>query len=308
MSVSFPSLLGGLVLGASLAHLPSLLRYFLEGRVSPDTSRSRSRRVIITGGTRGLGFAMAREFLALGDSVTVCGRDESAVTEAAESLGCHAVQCDVSDYRDVDRLFESAEKAMGGPPDLVLNNAALSQSPKMRLVDMAVDGQLRTMVDANMTGALIVARRAIPALASCGGTLFFMDGTGAWGNATPGNSVYGCSKRGITQLAATLRKEVTEQKLAQVGVHMASPGMVNTRLLRGAVDFSRTSTVKVLSNLVAEPAEVASWLVPRLRGVPCSCSGRMRYIRFLTPFGAAYRLLFGAMGMRKPTNLMKNVD
>lgn len=113
--------------------------------------------------------------------------------------------------------------------------------------------------------------------------MFLVDGTGAWGNATPNNAAYGATKRALTQLKDSLSKECAG---TSVSVHMFSPGMVATDLLiKPNVDNARS--MKFIDILAEEASVVANWLVPRIRGV----QGTGSYFKFLTPIGVMGRFI-----------------
>ena len=308
-SAALPFAAGAATAGALWA-LARAYAAYAEGAVRPmDVPAERPLRVVITGGTRGVGLAMAHKFLSLKDSVLVCGRDERQCEVAKKELtdahphGKIVVQrADVSKPLDVEALFDTCRATFGGV-DIVVSNAGLAATPKRALAETDPT-DITTLAGANINGPLLVARYAVPHLAESpsGGALFFLDGTGAWGNGTPGNAVYGMGKRGVTQLATSLRSEVKQAGLP-VGVHMCSPGMVNTRLLRGSLEPGNARAASAVNALAAEPSEVSQWLVPRIRGAPRNAS-RGLYFRFLTPLGAITRLLLAAVrGGKRPVKL-----
>lgn len=195
-------------------------------------------RVVITGGSRGLGRALATQFLVAGDSVLICGRDAQQLDAAAVSLrrdtGSEHVLtcvCDVSDGRQVDALVAAAGDALGGGIDLWINNAGRSQALKAPLADTPQD-IIASVVNTNLIGTLLGCRAAIGVMKrqACGGSVWMIDGAGSAGMATPTYAAYGCTKAALPQLHKSLVKEC---KGTGVGVHVASPGMVITDLLLG---------------------------------------------------------------------------
>ncbi|PRW60445.1 putative chlorophyll(ide) b reductase chloroplastic [Chlorella sorokiniana] len=256
---------------------------------SADTRPDRGLRVVITGSSRELGFSLARQFVSLGDAVVISGRTPATLEAATAALraefpGCRVlgVQADASNAADVERLADAAAAELGGI-DVWVCNAGQSQQVKRPLAETA-PGELQSIVDTNLMGALLGARAAIARMQQQegGGNVFFVDGNGSWGNPTPGNAAYGATKRALPQLRDSLAAEAAAAAAAgggtggKVGVHVVSPGMVATELLFRYADTPRKARN---INIIAEgPDEVAAWLVPRMRGV----EGSGRYIRYLT--------------------------
>lgn len=277
--------------------------------------------VVVTGSTRGLGKALAREFLAHGDSVIVTGRTPEAVAQsireikqelagfglsavgtgpsgsrkqrqqqptaaaAAGSSGprLYGVVCDVTKAGDVANLAAEAQVLLG-TVDVWICNAGYSGAFKPFLA--AEPSAIESVVKTNLLGTLLCAREAgrLMLTQELGGHIFMMDGAGADGSATPQYAAYGATKASFPQLAATLGRELDR---TQVGVHVLSPGMMLTDLLlEGA-----TSANKQAFNILCEhPETVAAFLVPRVRStVSCGLNGT--YTKYLTPASAVYRLL-----------------
>ena len=241
--------------------------------------------IVITGSTKGIGLAMAREFLRYGDRVVVSSRSaegiEAAIAQLKEEFPEGEVlglACDVSLSEDVEALADFAGEQLGSL-DIWINNAGTTGFDNRALAD-SDPAVLETVVHTNLLGCLLGCRAALRIMLPQGqGHIFNMDGRGADGTATPEMAAYGATKRAIPQLTKSLVKE-TEG--SGVGVHTLSPGMVLTDLLlRDA-----TPEVKRIYNILAEkPETVAGWLVERVRQV----EGSGQYIRYLTNPKAAWR-------------------
>eukprot|EP00887_Chlorella_sp_A99_P003581 scaffold7.g3581.t1 len=230
---------------------------------------------------------MAREFLALGDDVLVTSR--SAATARATALALAAefpgrrvagVRCGVASWKDVEALATAAGAELGGM-DIFVANAAHAQREKRPLAETDPE-ELAAVAGANLLGGLLCARAALAALARQpgGGRLFLVEGAGSTGRPTPGGAAYGATKAALRQLGASLAAECHGTPVA---VHMCSPGMVATGLLLQYATNPRSA--RIINILTEEPAVVAAWLVPCMRGV----SGSGRRLAFLTLAGVAWR-------------------
>lgn len=183
--------------------------------------------------------------------------------------------------------------------------------------DPAEAARLRSVVRTNLLGALRCAKSGLPHLSSSSsssandnnnnnnsthpsGHLFFMDGAGADGSATPMYSAYGGTKAALPQLARSLRAELKKKKSSaadaaassssssssSVGIHTLSPGMMLTDLL---LDGSPPAVRALVFNALCEqPETVAAFLAPRVRSAVARGLDAT-YPKFLTPFSAAVR-------------------
>ncbi|KAG6418119.1 hypothetical protein SASPL_120318 [Salvia splendens] len=286
--------------------------------------------VLITGSTKGIGYALAKEFLKSGDNVIICSRSEERVKSAIESLKvesgkqhvwvppsphhytlqlwCYDVtcitgtKCDVRDGNDVKNLVAFSKEQLKYI-DIWINNAgsnAYSYKPLME----ASDQDLIEVVSTNTLGLMICCREAMNMMQKQprGGHIFNIDGAGSDGRPTPRFAAYGATKRSVVHLTKSLQAcpaflaELKMQDVKNVLVHNLSPGMVTTDLLMSGAN---TKQAKFFINVLAEPAEkVAEYLVPNIRSIPTNGSGRQTYIRFLTGLKAYSqifsRLAFGA--------------
>lgn len=263
-------------------------------RVNVDNAiHSEPLKVVVTGSSKGLGNALAHAFLQAGDSVVVNSRDaarcEAAAARLAQKFPSSTVRCftaDVGVAEQADRLADFAVAELGRV-DIWVNNAGASQSIKGNLIntDAAV---IQQVVTTNLLGAIFGSRAAMRVMEqqpSPGGKIFLMDGQGATGWATPNNAAYGATKAAVVQLKASLAAQV---RGSPVAVHIASPGMVATDLLGAAVSGADNPqrAARFLNVFAEDPDTVARWMVPRMRGI----TGNGLYFRYLTPFGAAWKL------------------
>ncbi|XP_061993388.1 probable chlorophyll(ide) b reductase NYC1, chloroplastic [Rosa rugosa] len=278
------SWLGGIIIGTMIG----------SNLVLEEHCRAGPRNVVISGSTRGLGKALAREFLLSGDRVVVASRSlesvQATVRELEENLKdgianagsssrnnlAHAkvvgIACDVCEGDDVQKLASFAISELGSI-DIWINNAGANKG--FRPLLQFSDEDIKQIVSTNLVGSILCTREAMRIMRNQpkGGHIFNMDGAGSGGSSTPLTAVYGSTKCGLRQLQSSLLKEC---KRSKVGVHTASPGMVLTDLLLSGSSLKN----KQMFNFICElPETVARTLVPRMRVV----KGSGKSINYLTP-------------------------
>ncbi|XP_054813313.1 chlorophyll(ide) b reductase NOL, chloroplastic [Prosopis cineraria] len=201
-------------------------------------------RVLITGSSKGIGYALAKEFLRAGDYVVICSRSnervESAVQSLREEFGEQHVwgtKCDVREAEDVKNLVAFAQEKLKYI-DIWINNAG-SNAYSYKPLAEASDEDLIEVVTTNTLGLMICCREAIKIMANQprGGHIFNIDGAGSDGRPLPGVlsllkfAAYGATKRSVVHLTKSLQAELQMQDVKNVAVHNLSPGMVTTDLL-----------------------------------------------------------------------------
>ena len=181
--------------------------------------------VLVTGGNRGIGLALARALAREGASVIITGRDEQALRRATEDItrnGGSVVShvCDIRDEDSVDSLF--ADIGSHFPHlDVLINNAGLAQ-PSAHIDRISLDSW-RAAIDTNLTGAFLCTRSALPLLRR-GSTIVNNVSVAA---TTPfvGMAAYNASKAGLLAFTNTLREELRSR---QIRVIAFTPGATNT--------------------------------------------------------------------------------
>ncbi|KAK9809547.1 hypothetical protein WJX73_000350 [Symbiochloris irregularis] len=250
--------------------------------------------VVITGASRGLGKALAREFLRAGDRVVIASRSPASVRgtivqlrdEVDPEAWLMGIDCNVSSPAGVHRLADAAASALGSV-DVWINNAGYSGS--YQAFTEAGPEVMQEVVGTNLTGSLLCTRRAMQLMARQKGKrghIFNMDGAGADGTPSPNHAIYGATKAGIAHLMGSLASEARQQRLP-VSLHTLSPGMVLTNLLLEGTSVFHKAVFNVLCE---QPETVAAFLVPRIRTTVARQSSSS-YIRFLTPQRAVVRFL-----------------
>ena len=181
-----------------------------------------SRVVLVTGGNRGIGLACALAFAADGNRVAVTCRGEAPV-ELVDA-GILAVTCDVTDSATVDAAFATIEEELG-PVEVLVANAGITRDG---LVLRMSDGDFTDVLDANLTGAFRVARRAVRGMmkARWGRIILVSSIAGRIGQT--GQANYAASKAGLVGLGRSLAKEFASRN---VTVNVVAPGPILTDML-----------------------------------------------------------------------------
>lgn len=261
---------------------------------------SKSLGVVITGSTKGVGRALAEEFVKHDDGVVITSRTPDSVDATVASLrrryptakvfGCVA---DVTKHADIARLTDFAAENLGTLNTFICN--AGTTGPRGPVRD-AKPEDLQTVVGTNLLGPMYCVKEAQRVANNQNAPLhlFIMDGSGTRGNSTAGYAAYGATKRGIPQLISSLSIEAKDEPIR---FHTLSPGMVLTDLL--LAENQEPSSRKIFNFLAEEPETVAADLVPRIRSVVQGDKSKT-YIQFLTIPKAFYQLTTGfLLGFRK---------
>ncbi|GAB3499030.1 beta-ketoacyl-ACP reductase [Flexivirga sp.] len=205
------------------------------------------QHVLITGGNRGIGRAIAEAFVAAGDDVVVTSRSGTD-----GPTGATTVACDVTDTASVDAAFTAAEEHFGGPVEVVVANAGITQDTLlMRMTDEDFDRVLET----NLTGAFRCARRATKGMIRRkGGRIIFVSSVvGLFGG--PGQVNYAASKAGLVGMARSIARELGKKAIT---ANVVAPGFIDTDMTRALPEAQRKAYVdSIPAARLAEPDEVA---------------------------------------------------
>lgn len=186
-----------------------------------------TRSVLVTGGNRGIGLAIARAFSAAGDKVAITYRSG----EPPEGL--FGVRCDVTDQAAVETAFDSVESQQG-PVEVLVANAGITRD--MLLLRMAED-DFTAVLDTNLTGSYRVAKRAARSMlrARRGRLIFISSVVGLLGSA--GQANYAASKAGLVGLARSLARELGSRNIT---ANVVAPGFVSTDMTEALPEERRS--------------------------------------------------------------------
>jgi chlorophyll(ide) b reductase len=243
--------------------------------------------IVITGSTKGIGFALAKEFLKHGDNVIISSRDEERVRNAIQKLKAlfpnnkiDGIACDVRIYHDVEKLAKRSQELFKSI-DIWINNAGTNAYINANLVDFDPEA-LKEIVNTNLLGTIYGCKAALKLMIPQNhGKIFNIEGYGSHGRVTPMALAYGSTKAAIPQLTKTLNKEAEGTR---IGIHTINPGMVITDLLAQDVPFE---AVKIFNILAELPETVVKFLVPRMKEI----KGTNKHISFLKFGKAMYKFM-----------------
>lgn len=184
------------------------------------------KTAIVTGGTKGIGFAIAESLVKSECSVLICGRGREAVQTAAEDLlklgKAEAVSCDIRNEEHVRMLFEHCAEAFGGV-DILINNAGVGFFGKT--VEETSAAEFKQTLETNLFGTFYACHHAIPHLKKRGGGYIINISSLAGQNAHPKMAAYNASKFGLNGFSEALMQEVRQDNIK---VSYICPGSVNT--------------------------------------------------------------------------------
>lgn len=209
------------------------------------------RTVLITGGNRGIGRAIAEEFVAQGHRVAVTARSGSGPE------GTLTVTADVTDSASIDAAFTEVEATLG-PVEVVVANAGITRD--MLLLRMT-DDDFTDVIDTNLTGAFRVVKRASKGMlkARFGRVILVSSVVGLYGSA--GQINYAASKSGLVGIARSLTRELGSRGIT---ANVVAPGFIETDMTAElSAEQQQAYLTEIPAGRFASPSEVAkaiAWL------------------------------------------------
>jgi 3-oxoacyl-[acyl-carrier protein] reductase len=216
------------------------------------TSATTPRTVLITGGNRGIGYAIAEEFVAQGHRVAVTSR-----TGEGGPAGALTVKGDVTDTASIDAAFSEVESEFG-PVEVVVANAGITRD--MLLMRMGED-DFTSVVDTNLTGAFRVVKRASKGMlkARFGRIVLISSVVGLYGG--PGQANYSASKAALVGFARSISRELGARGIT---ANVVAPGFIETDMTAELPEAQQAEYKKSIPagryGSAAEVAKVVAWI------------------------------------------------
>lgn len=217
-----------------------------EWRNTLTTEPTTGRSVLVTGGNRGIGLAIARAFEANGDKVAITYRSGEV------PAGLLGVKADVTDSESIDAAFKEVEAAHG-PVEVLIANAGVTKDTL--LLRMSED-DFTSVIDTNLTGAFRVIKRASKGMIRLkrGRVVLISSVVGLYGS--PGQINYAASKAGLVGIARSLTRELGSRGIT---ANVVAPGFINTEMTAVLPEETQKGYLaSIPANRFAEPEEVAN--------------------------------------------------
>jgi NAD(P)-dependent dehydrogenase (short-subunit alcohol dehydrogenase family) len=215
------------------------------------------RRILVTGGARGIGWASIERFLAGGAQVACLDRDADALAALRTQAGLYTFVADLADASSVRVAVDQAVQVLGGL-DGVVNSAGLDLQAAIETMS---DAEWDRLMAVNLTGPMLVCRAAMPHLRAAGGGSVVNVSSGAGLQPLKYRTAYCASKAGLQMFSKALAMEAAE---FGVRVNAVCPGAVETELFRSSLPAEETETAlqtvrdRYALARIAEPDEIAA--------------------------------------------------
>ncbi|MCP9212733.1 3-oxoacyl-[acyl-carrier-protein] reductase [Streptomyces sp. HD1123-B1] len=205
-----------------------------------------SRSVLVTGGNRGIGLAIARAFADAGDKVAITYRS------GEPPAGFLAVKCDITEAEQVEQAYKEIEEKHG-PVEVLIANAGITRD---QLLMRMTEEDFSAVLDTNLTGTFRVVKRANRAMlrARKGRVVLISSVVGLLGAA--GQANYAASKAGLVGFARSLARELGSRNIT---FNVVAPGFIDTDMTRALSDEQREGIVQqVPLARYGQPEEIAA--------------------------------------------------
>ncbi len=194
------------------------------------------KRILITGGSRGIGRALVEAFTAEGNAVVFLYRENVVAAETvAQTTGAVAIRADVANPDEVRRAVAEAEAALGGHIEVLVSNAGVSH---IGLLQDMTDAEWRQVCDTNLSGAFYLCRAVIPGMVAAQSGRIIHIGS-MWGKVGASCEVaYSATKAGLRGLTMALAKELGPSGIT---VNCVEPGFIETEMNAAIDEDTRAS-------------------------------------------------------------------
>ncbi|PPF47420.1 beta-ketoacyl-ACP reductase [Pseudoclavibacter sp. AY1F1] len=210
------------------------------------------RTVLVTGGNRGIGFAIAAHFVSLGHRVAVTSRSGEGGPE-----GALTVQADVTDSASVDAAFKAVEQELGAVEVLIANAGITKDNLLLRMSE----DDFQQVIDTNLTGVFRVLKRSSKGMlkARFGRVIFISSVVGLFGS--PGQINYSSAKAGLVGMARSLTRELGSRGIT---ANVIAPGFIETEMTAVLPEDTKKEYLSQIPaaryGSVDEIAKTAAWL------------------------------------------------
>ena len=222
--------------------------------LSPD-ARLADKKIIVTGGGRGLGYAMAKRFVEEGAEVLISGRNEEVLKKAADKLNCKYLLLNVKDIGSFSVFLSKAEDMLGGLNSLVNNAGITKDNLLMRMKESDFDA----VVDVNLKGTWNCMKHVTKIMMKqrYGRIISMSSVVGVMGNA--GQVNYAATKSGIIGMTMSLAREVGSRGIT---VNAVAPGFIKTAMTDVLPDDIKENMIKQIPlGTLGEVSDIANTVV-----------------------------------------------
>jgi NAD(P)-dependent dehydrogenase (short-subunit alcohol dehydrogenase family) len=218
-------------------------------------SKLAGKIVLVTGGSRGIGRAIAEALLEEGARVAICGRSQESLDEAVRALSAKGEvagkTCDMGRNEEVEALLAFAAERFGGL-DALVNNAGVGHFAPVH--ELTVE-QWREVIDTNLTGVFFATKAAVPLMRKRGGGFILNIGSLAGKNPFAGGAAYNASKFGLNGMTEAMMMDL---RYENIRVSQIMPGSVETEFRPGGADnadwkLSAREIAEMAVHLIAMP-------------------------------------------------------
>jgi NAD(P)-dependent dehydrogenase (short-subunit alcohol dehydrogenase family) len=224
------------------------------------TKRLDGKIAVITGGNSGIGLATAHLFVQEGAYVFIVGRRQSELDAAVKHIGKNifGIQCDVSNLKDLDRLYDTVKQQKGRIDILFANAGVIEHAPLGSITESHFD----KIFSINVKGLLFTVQKALPLFQDGRGGSIILTASVGGSKGTPALSVYGATKAAVRSFARSWTVDLKQRKIR---VNAISPGPIDTPMISGMVQgekIDKQFKTNLLSTIpigrIGNPEEVAN--------------------------------------------------
>ncbi len=203
---------------------------------------------LVTGGSRGIGRAIAAALLDQGVHVAICGRSRASLDQALGELSAKGrivgAVCNMGRNEEVEELFSFVERELGGL-DILVNNAGVGRFAPVHEISLE---HWREVIDTNLSGVFYATRAAVPMMQKRGGGFILNIGSLAGKNPFPAGAAYNASKFGLNGMSEAMMMDL---RYENIRVSQIMPGSVETEFRPGGAD---NADWKLSAEQIAETA------------------------------------------------------